>query len=268
MHLYEDQFSEQHDFPRIDKPSKVLIIASTARCGSHMLGHALQQTQKFGFPLEYANGANLPEWKSRLGISDFRQLMTELQQRRTSPNGVFGIKILYSQIAEFGGFDHLLTLFPDAYYVMLSRKNVLKQAVSLSIAEQTGVWISGQKPVNDNPEYSFAHIDRCLRRTLVENSSWRYKLAASGCQFIELNFNEVRKNLRRSVREIADFMGIEIGESDIPEEQVTKKQSNDRNKIWAKRFTAEFNKTDELLPESKPGLLSRVRGKLKRMIKA
>ena len=41
MHLYEDQFSEEYDFPRLEKPTKILIIASTARCGSHMLEHAL-----------------------------------------------------------------------------------------------------------------------------------------------------------------------------------------------------------------------------------
>ena len=48
MHLYQDQFSETHDLPVINKPSKVLIIASTGRSGSHMLGHALHQTNCFG----------------------------------------------------------------------------------------------------------------------------------------------------------------------------------------------------------------------------
>lgn len=81
MHLYEDQFSEQYDFPRQDKPTKILIIASTGRCGSHMLGHALHKTNKFGFPLEYANPVNLAEWKKRLEIEELQEVLAEIQRK-------------------------------------------------------------------------------------------------------------------------------------------------------------------------------------------
>ncbi len=247
MYLYEDQFSENHDFSRVDKPSKILIIASTGRCGSHMLGHALHKTNSFGFPLEYANPANLAEWKKRLGINDFKGVMTELQRRRTSPNGVFGIKIHYPHIKQFGGFDNLMKLFPNAHYVLLSRNDVLKQAVSLSIASQTGVWISGQTPVNDNPTYDFEHIDKCLRQTILHNSSWRYTLAASGCNYIEMDFDHVRNNLVQSIDKIASFTDVKVEPSKIPKELVTKKQSKDLNTEWAMKFLSEFNKSDELL---------------------
>lgn len=268
MHLYEDQFSENHDFPRLETPSKVLIIASTARCGSHMLGHALHQTNRFGFPLEYANPANLAEWKKRFGIVDFQEVMTEIQRRRTSPNGVFGIKIHYPHISQFGGFHNLVRFFPNAYYVLLSRKDVLRQAVSLSIASQTGVWISGQKPVNSNPKYMFKHIDNCLRQTILHNSSWRYTLAASGCNYIEMDFDHVRHNLVQSIKYIASFLDIDIDSDQIPKEQITKKQSEDKNNEWAIRFISEFNKSDELLSNVRPSIIGRIIGKINRMIHA
>ena len=259
MHLYENQFSESHDFPRIEKPSKVLIIASTGRCGSHMLGHALHQTSRFGFPLEYANPANLSEWKKRLGIVDFQEVMAEIQRRRTTPNGVFSIKVHYPHIRQFGGFDNLVRLFPNAYYILLSRKDVLRQAVSLSIASQTGEWISGQQRVNDNPEYDFAHIDKCLRQTILNNASWRYTLASSGCNYIEMDFDHIRHNLVKSIENLSSFLDIAIDSSQMPKEQVTKKQSNDRNKEWANRFVSDFNKADELLSNTGPGLIERIK---------
>lgn len=243
MHLYEDQFSEKHDFPRVSAPSKVLIIASTGRCGSHMLGHALHKTNKFGFPLEYANPANLAEWKRQLRIDDFQEVMAEIQRRRTSPNGVFGIKLHYPHIKQFGGFENVVRCFPNAYYILLSRQDALKQAVSLSIASQTGVWITGQKPMNDNPKYDFSHIDKCLRDTILNNSSWRYILAASGCNYTEINFDYVRNNLVQSIEDIANYIDIDIDKSEIPNEQVTKKQSNQINVEWATRFSSEFNKS-------------------------
>ncbi|WP_343031069.1 Stf0 family sulfotransferase [Marinobacter changyiensis] len=255
-------------FSESRKPSKILIIASTGRCGSHMLGHALYKTGSFGFPLEYTNPSNFARWKRRFGIDDFQGIMTEIQQRRTSPNGVFGIKIHYPHIKQFGGFDNLVRLFPNAHYVLLSRKDVLKQAVSLSIARQTGVWISGQKPVNENPTYDFEHIDKCLRETILNNSSWRYTLAASGCNYIEMDFDHVRNNLFQSIEKIASFIGIEIESTEMPKEQATKKQSKYINKEWAMKFISDFNKADELLSNKGIGIAEKIKGKVKRLIQA
>ncbi|MGR4068625.1 Stf0 family sulfotransferase [Billgrantia sp. C5P2] len=268
MHLYEEQFSESHDYPRVEAPSKVLIIASTGRCGSHMLGHALHETNRFGFPLEYANPANLLEWKRRLKKDELQAVMAEIKRRRTSPNGVFGIKLHYPHIKLFGGFDNVAKCFPDAYYILLSRKDLLKQAVSLSIASQTGVWIAGQKAVSDDPHYEFAHIDKCLRETILNNASWRYTLAANGCNYIEMNFDDVRHDLVRSINDIANFMGVEIDPIEIPREPVTKKQSDLRNAEWEKRFISDFNASSELLSNAGPSIIKKIEGKVKRMLSA
>lgn len=267
MNLYEDQFSEIHNFPRCEKPSKSLIIASTGRSGSHMLGHALHETKKFGFPLEYANSANLVEWKRRLGIDDFQKVIAELQQIRTSTNGVFGIKIHYSQIPQFGGFSKLSNMFPNAHFILLSRKDVLGQAISLSIAKQTGVWISGQKPTNENPTFSYTDIDHSLRSSIIDTSAWRYTLAASGANFTELYFEDARKDLAKTIKSIADFVGVELDENDIPEQQVTRKQSNNRNREWRKKFVSEFNSSSELFPRRKLKLIKRCAKKLNRFLK-
>lgn len=257
MNLYNDQFSDKHDLTRVSQPTKILIIASTGRSGSHMLGHILHKTNYFGFPLEYVNPSNLLEWKKRFGKSTLNEVLSEIQQRRTSPNGVFGIKIHYSHIKQFGGFDRLSEMFPEAYFVHLTRKNVLKQAVSLSIAEQTGVWISGQKPTNNNPQYSFSNIDRALRNILLDSTSWKYTLEANGCNYIEMDFEHVRSNIPSSVKEIAEFMKIEINIDQIPKEQITKKQSNAINSEWEQKFLADYEEV-ELIKE-KVSLSSRLK---------
>lgn len=267
MHLYQNQFSEEHDLPLVERPSKVLIIASTARCGSHMLGHALHRTGRFGFPLEYANPVNLGEWRKRLGVNDFEQVLHAIQQRRTSANGVFGIKIHYSHIEQFGSFERLKQFFPNACYVILSRRDVLSQAVSYAIASQTGVWIAGQQPVTDDPRYDFEQIDRCLRQAILHTASWRYTLAASGANYIELDFDQVRRDPARSIEQIARFMEVEIDALDLPQEPVTQRQGNDRNAEWAQRFTAEFNPSRELVGSESPGLINKVKAEVRRMMR-
>jgi len=240
MHLYDEQFSEKYDLPRVDKASKILIIASTGRSGSHMLGHALQKSNCFGFPLEYANPSNLAEWKKRFGIDTFDKVLAEIKYRRTSSNGVFGIKIHYNQIDQFDGFKHLKEIFPDAYFVHLSRKKVLKQAVSMSIAQQTGVWISGQTPKNDNPQYSYKAIDRTLRQIIQDNASWQYILEANACNYIQMDFDFVRNNLALSIQKIAEFMKVDVDLESIPTEQITKKQSNKLNEEWENKFLTDY----------------------------
>ncbi len=266
MFLYEDQFSEEKDFPIVSKPSKVLIIASTARSGSHMLGHALYETNKFGFPLEYAQAKNLEEWKRRLGCDDIIGVMKELMRRRTSPNGVFGIKIHYSHLEQFGGFENLVKLFPDAYYILLNREDVLEQAVSLSIASQTGVLISGQKPIKEDPVYDFSHIDKCLKDTIINNSLWRYTLAGSGCRYSEMSFDKIRSDLPHAIKEISSFIDVEIDNNELTKEQATIKQSNQRNVEWATKFSKEFDKSKKLFNASNTERFNRVKKTIKRMI--
>lgn len=267
MHLYTDQFSDAHDFSNKKGAEKTLIIASTPRCGSHMLGHSLYQTGCFGFPLEYANPANLREWKRRFEINETDQALREIVKRRTSDNGVFGIKLHYTHIGAVGGFEQVRALFPEAYYVLLTRNDVLKQAVSLAIAHQTGVWIEGQEPKTDQPpEYRFELIRRCLRETILHNSSWRYTLAAYGCRYIDLDFNDVRQDLPGSVGRIAGFMGVELDPESICQEHATSRQGSGLNKEWAARFIEDFQKQgDKLLPDE-PGFADKVIRRLKNIL--
>jgi LPS sulfotransferase NodH len=237
---YQDQFSNEHDVHTAGKPSKVLIIASNARSGSHMLGHALHKTECFGFPLEYTNPANFKEWQRLLKQESLADVIKALQTRRTSENGVFSIKVHYSHLALYGGFKGLMSLFPDAYYVLLSRKDVLKQAISLSIAAQTGVWITGQKPTSDDPKYDYPAIKHFLKSTILDQASWRYTLAANGANFIEMNFDAIKSDIPASVAQVGAFMNIAVPLDKIPLAPVTKPQSNELNAQWLQRFLQDY----------------------------
>ncbi|WP_089676027.1 Stf0 family sulfotransferase [Vreelandella aquamarina] len=67
--FYAKQFGEDLNFPSFDNVEDVrcLVICSTPRCGSHMLGHSLYETGKAGFPLEYLQKNNLKRWSDVLG---------------------------------------------------------------------------------------------------------------------------------------------------------------------------------------------------------
>lgn len=270
--LYENQFDSKYHFEHRPQIDKTLVIASTPRCGSHLLGHSLYETRQFGFPLEYVQPENLNKWKSIFRTADTSSTLDQIERNRTSPNGVFSLKVHYHQLGQLGGFDGLLKRYKNPYIVLLSRSDELNQAVSLSIARQSGVWISGQVPKNTNLIYNFEDINYCLRRTILHNASWRYLLASSTCNYIELDFAMVKTNLNESVKTISNFM--EIKNFSIEEQVVhaTKRQSSQINKDWISRFKEEKRAKDVLIDvdellEAK-SLKSKIKYKIKNMFLA
>lgn len=144
MSLYKEQFSINYDFNPYYGDVKNIVFCTTPRCGSHMLGHMLYQSKAFGFPLEYLNELNLKKWKSIVGSQDLREVVDGLKVKRTSENGVFSIKTHFSHMKNCGGMGVFKSLFPNAKYIHIKRRDVVGQAVSFFIAKKTEKWISYQ----------------------------------------------------------------------------------------------------------------------------
>lgn len=234
--LYQDQFSRTHDFPLETHVEKTLVIASTPRSGSHFLGHTLHRTQHFGFPLEYSNPRNKSKWEEIFDVRGIENILNCLKKKRTSPNGVFSIKAHYSHLPQFGGFKGFLSHVENPYFILLTREDLLKQAISLSIARQTGVWISGQEARSSDAKYDEKDIAFCLKRTILHNASWKYLLSTHNVKYMELTFEKARDNLPQAVDRIAEFMGLDVPVEQFNIEPATKKQSTAINNEWRERF--------------------------------
>ncbi|WP_371194971.1 Stf0 family sulfotransferase [Glaciecola sp. SC05] len=246
INLYENQFDPAHNFPE-SEIHKTLIIASTPRSGSHFLGHALFQSKHFGFPLEYANPVNMKKWKDIYGETKFFETLGKIELDRTSENGVFAIKTHYSHLAEFGGINGLLQRYKNPHFILLTRSDIINQAVSLAIARQTGIWISDQLPKNSVPKYNYDEIHYCLKRTLLHNASWKYLLTTHNCKFIDLDFSDLKKDLKTTILKISNFIGVDVPEDSLISEPVTKQQSNNLNVEWINRFLKEHQRDKELI---------------------
>lgn len=84
----------------------------------------------------------------------------------------FSIKLHYSQMLWFrhlGG--DVLDAFPRSYYLLIKRKDVLSQAISHSLAAQSGVWLGSEIPAN-KVEYNYSDIEDELKAILKHNAVW------------------------------------------------------------------------------------------------
>ena len=144
-------------------PMKSYIICGTPRSGTTLLCEALLLTGVAGRPSEYFQA-----WSTRKddrpapGSEDLKSLLAD----GTTPNGVFGAKIMWTHFhrtlsdlraitGDSGAPPHqaLATIFPGLRYIKTLRRDNVRQAVSLSKAVQSNHW-ADLGPLADEPAKS------------------------------------------------------------------------------------------------------------------
>src|SRR5690606_4491469 len=177
---YEPQF----DFPeREGPPTCPWLFASVPRTGSTYVSHLLWASGCLGAPLEYLNfePAGPYGFASR---SPARQteLWRSALRRRTSPNGVFGLKAFPLQFGDLNAANPGLvnevmrTLFPRGLWprvVQLRRRDRTAHAISYARALLSGIWRKEQEPEDrPEPEYSDVAMNHALRLIDGQEAIW------------------------------------------------------------------------------------------------
>jgi len=232
----DTQLGPEHDFPEFAGETRDFVLAGTQRTGSHMLGLAMRDTGALGCPLEYANNRNVGLWAQRFGTGAVADTLAAVKRHRTSPNGVFGIKMHYAHLRNLGGAAALEELFPGARFVLLSRRDVLGQAVSYSRAKQTDVWMNGAEAAAE-PRFDAKQIDAAMRRFLRHTAAWRFLLAKLDVPHLEFAYEDVVRDLPGTVRAIADFLEVDLPARPIA--APTARQRDALNDEWRARYLRE-----------------------------
>ena len=236
QHVYEEQFDAALDTGGV--PARTLIIASTPRSGSHMLGHSMIETGVMGRPFEYVAPRNLARWKEMLGTSDVWETLREIMKRRTTPNGVFAIKLHREHVFPLGGIEKIEAFFPNPVYLRILRGNLLSQAISMSAALQDDVWISGMQGNGKTAIYDRRLIRQTLERLAVDNAVWDKLLAGRPAMTVE--YSEVVRDLQGTLRRISAFTGLPIPPEAMPEQPPTRPQATSRSDEWLERYRREW----------------------------
>lgn len=236
MNLYQHQFSEHLDCADSD-PRRFILVASTPRCGSHMLGHAMAATGLLGVPFEYLNPSNLAEWQRRLGTPTIRETLAALMRRRTTANGVFALKAHFSHTEILGGVQNFFDLFREVSVVHIRRADVLRQAISYSNARQTGVWITGQEAVSDEARFDAEMIGECLNDIAVQNARWDAAFRAAGIRPLGIYYEDAVADIAACVTAIARHAEVIGATETIAAAAVTSRQSHAaRTDDWVERY--------------------------------
>lgn len=223
------------DLPEYLGESRIFLIATTQRCGSHFLGHALAACQHFGVPLEYLNGRNLIAWKKRFGANDFDDLLPALIRHRSGATGWFGVKAHWSQFHPFADGALFAPHGGVKCYIWIYRRDLLAQAISFLIAEQTGQWISSA-PKQGKERYDYDSVVRRAEIIRAQNTSWsRFFQDPNHQPVMQIVYEELLADQPGTLAKVADFVDADAAMR--PEASgSTKKQAGSLSANWRKLF--------------------------------
>jgi LPS sulfotransferase NodH len=225
-------------------PAKTWVLAATHRSGSAALAEACIITGVLGRPWEWFN----PKWdapavtskETNNTSSSVATLCAKAGTKGRTPNGVVGIKLFPSVMAAIQKEIRLDDWFPSPYWVWLRRRDILAQAISRVIANQTGQWQSRDR-AQGQPVYDAAAITRWLFSIVVGNAEWEAYFATSGVSPLCLWYEDFCSAPQVCVSEIAMFLGEDISSPQHDGIQLPiKKQSTQLNRDWADRYLTDM----------------------------
>ena len=259
------------------------LVCSTQRSGSTLLCELLRATAVAGVPDEYferLRGTGLPrqprqyfedpsvqDIAARLAPTtpgrqehpgEFESWFGYVLQRATTPNGVFGAKMMWNYIddfrvrmAELPGLEgstfneRLNAAFPNLKIIFIRRRDKVAQAVSLWRAIQTQQWRTESESDVDAEEtertpdadYDYEAIEHLLNQLHQWDAHWEDWFHATGREPIRVFYDEFIASRAATIGRILDELGI-----DPPEPEGNKpprRQADDLSQDWVARFRSD-----------------------------
>lgn len=197
----------------------------------------LYETKQAGDPQEYFNPpiialASEQSGKKELQLGEYLKLM---ESRRTSPNGVFGMKLHYSQMLNIlktpKPNDTALKLLKSFNkLIWIRRRNRLMQGISQAIGQQTQVWSSEDSRHADVGPID-VHPFACLNATKQiagEDFGWERLIKAANLTVHTVWYEDLVDDYEKESRKVLQYLGLSALVDTIPE-QPLKKQGGEQN---------------------------------------
>ncbi|MDX1491403.1 MAG: Stf0 family sulfotransferase [Pseudohongiellaceae bacterium] len=236
------EMDPSRDFAKSVPVTQRYCILSSPRSGSTLLSRMLYETKLAGDPQEYFNPpiiqlATEQAGKKTLQLNEYLKLM---ESRRTSGNGVFGIKTHYSQllslfkvkqpnkqlVAFLSGFDQL---------IWIRRRDRLMQGISQAIAQQTQVWSSEDSRHGSTDDVEI-HPYACLHAARLiagDDFGWERLIQAAKLNVLTVWYEDLVGDYEAQSRRVLEHLKISDQVDQIPEPPLQKQGGELNEKIHA-----------------------------------
>jgi LPS sulfotransferase NodH len=236
-----------------------LVVFTTQRSGSNFLGSLLLQSWTYGWLGEWLNPVFEAEERDRQGVPKDASLVDYLcvvRNARRTPGKGWAIKLMPDHWR--GAIDRFRkdegatlredklfqSCFPHAIPIHLYRSDLIAQAVSLAIAQQTNVWRVFEGQPEDSapmPVFDRAAIEKNLDCLKADNEYWQHCFERLQLTPMRVEYESLVANPRRILEQILQHGLYPFEMERLPEEAHTRRQGSAINREWIERFSAGVN---------------------------
>lgn len=277
-------------------PKLSYLVCATQRSGSTFLCEALARTGVAGRPEEFFEGlteTRLPQapkrWFRELehrefarGLSDewgpphteamralaaapsYADYLAWVIEHGTTPNGVFGAKMMWSYLHDFAtqarqvpayrdlSLDRLMqSVFPSLHYVWVTRRDKVRQAVSMWKAVQTQAWKESMPAGNGSfprePIFSFEAIGHLARQMADHDAAWHAYFDRVGARPLRVVYEDFETSYEETLARILAQLGVSITDGTIPAPP-TARQADETSEQWTREYRRLEEKTGVSFP--------------------
>ena len=235
--------------------SQNYIIATSPRTGSELLCEYLSRTELAGKPGEHFFPKRFPHFYQHYHIHTFPEYATIIRQERTTPNRVFGTKLIAGEIlneflevlrqntphsAQMTAHQLLHHFFPNLTFIRLIRQDRIRQAISLYRAEATGIWHNtGKQATQPEIPYDYRAIRTRLDRINTIEAAWDAFFRQNQLTPLTLTYETFIQTPVQTTQTILSHLGLSLPSTWQPNIITNKRMTQTQTDQWVTRYQAE-----------------------------
>ncbi|WP_071673680.1 Stf0 family sulfotransferase [Nioella nitratireducens] len=179
----------------------LLLLGFTNRCGSNLLAGYLRSLPEFSGFNEQLNFDSVMRWSNREGVRTFPDYIQHVSRKKPR----YGFKASADQIAMLFRFG-ITRMYPSVRVLHIRRRDVLAQAVSYSIADQTKQWISSHEKQGE-ASYDRKDIEGRLNGFARQNEALRIAAQVFGYAYESVDYEDLTADSLGTVQKACRFFG-------------------------------------------------------------
>jgi LPS sulfotransferase NodH len=264
------------------QPRCSYLICATPRSGSTLLCEALTNTNLAGRPeeyfealkesgrprrpLEYFTGVEDAGLVELLGGSEgpppvysayeeYTEYLARAIEQGTTPNGVFGAKVMWEYLDDF--ISNLRTIpqystqpvpqlfasiFPHLHYIMVIRRDKVRQAVSLWKAIQTQAWKldedehPGKKAGHRPLTFHFGAINHLKQQLEASEAAWQQYFIQNNIHPFTVTYEDFVLTYEETALQILRYLDISLPDRPLFGERRLKQQADALSEQWIQLY--------------------------------
>jgi LPS sulfotransferase NodH len=209
--------------------------------GSPDIGDILGDPEKLG---------PAPDYSKLDGIDDYAQHLERSFEIGTTPNGVFGAKLMWGHLDDFTHFaqqlrafqgcerleDLLPAVFPKPRYVWVTRKDKVRQAVSLWKAIQTEAWRGDANPADHAPDYHDEAIEHLVKMLADHDTHWEAFFSRTGIEPLTIVYeDDLSDGPEQATRRVLRHLDLSVPPGwEAPAHM--SRQADERSERWVSQY--------------------------------